>query len=113
MCQIWLVYVSLRKRYASTLSYFWLTLVDGILDQTVDIWPRWIPKNEYIQMTIYNCYMAGENPVSWLAQFVLLIANSTFYSNFRNFKFSNISVYHFQSKILGESFTSPWKVFEF
>ena len=27
MCQIWLVYVSLRKRYISTLSYFWLTLV--------------------------------------------------------------------------------------
>ena len=27
MCQIWLAYVSLRKRYVSTLSYFWLTLV--------------------------------------------------------------------------------------
>ena len=27
MCQISLVYVSLRKRYESTLSYFWLTLV--------------------------------------------------------------------------------------
>ena len=27
MCQISLVYVSLRKIYESTLSYFWLTLV--------------------------------------------------------------------------------------
>ena len=27
VCQISLVYVSLRKRYESTLSYFWLTLV--------------------------------------------------------------------------------------
>ena len=27
MCQISLVHVSLRKRYESTLSYFWLTLV--------------------------------------------------------------------------------------
>ena len=29
MCQISLVYLSLRKRYESTLSYFWLTLIYG------------------------------------------------------------------------------------
>ena len=33
MCQIWLVYVSLRKRYVSTLSYFWLALVYSIKGQ--------------------------------------------------------------------------------
>ena len=39
MCQIWLLYVNQRKRYVSTLSYFWLTLVLGYFSSVwTSIW---------------------------------------------------------------------------
>ena len=42
MCQISLVYVSLRKRYESTLIYFWLTLVNSIFGLFMESWTHWV-----------------------------------------------------------------------
>ena len=47
MCQISQVYDSLRKRYESTLSYFWLTLVIGLSDKITHMTMKIVVSPEY------------------------------------------------------------------